>query len=64
MKRCYKCHNEKEFREFYFDKSKKDGLDTKCKSCRDAYYKLYSERNRLSISERQKAWWKKKHETS
>lgn len=64
MKRCYKCKEKKNSDQFYKDKNHKDGLDSKCKSCRDIYYKEYSKKNREKISKRQLEWWRKKHATS
>ena len=42
VKVCTKCKIEKELSEFYKDKSTKDGLTCKCKSCG----KQYREANR------------------
>ena len=41
MKTCTKCKIEKEFSEFYKDKTKKDGYNSGCKSC----YKQYNLEN-------------------
>ena len=38
MKKCNKCKVEKPLTEFYKDKSRKDGLNTPCKSCIKKYY--------------------------
>lgn len=38
MKTCYKCKKEKPLSDFCKDRSSKDGLNSKCKSCRRKYY--------------------------
>lgn len=55
MKRCTKCGEEKAEGEFYKDKSKRDGLMTKCKVC----YKAYAEAHR---EERRKYHQRRYHE--
>jgi 5-methylcytosine-specific restriction endonuclease McrA len=40
-KRCTRCHNWKDDSEFYKDKSKRDGLKSRCKSCHEAYKREY-----------------------
>lgn len=42
MKTCCACKLEKTPEEFYKNKSRKDGLSTKCKDCSKAYSKEYS----------------------
>lgn len=37
MKRCFKCNKIKSLSEFQKDRSKKDGLQIYCKSCRKEY---------------------------
>lgn len=37
MKCCYKCHSDKPLSDFYKDKSRKDGVSTKCKDCARSY---------------------------
>lgn len=39
MKVCYKCGEEKSTDAFYKNKSKYDGLDNRCKSCKTNYHK-------------------------
>jgi hypothetical protein len=41
MKTCFKCNVQKELKEFGSNKSKKDGLQTYCKSCRKIYHKSW-----------------------
>lgn len=38
MKVCYVCKNEKELTEYSSDKSKRDGLNYRCKDCNKEYY--------------------------
>ena len=38
MKKCSKCKIQKPLTEFNKDKTKKDGLDNKCKTCKAQYY--------------------------
>jgi len=51
-KECTKCKVTKPAEAFHRDKSKKYGLETKCKACRKAYY----EANKKKISAQQKAF--------
>lgn len=46
MKRCTKCGEEKASEEFYRDRSKKDGLMTKCKACHRVYQEEHREERR------------------
>lgn len=62
MKRCYKCKTEKPLDDFYKTKANSDGLDSKCKTCRNAYYKEYSQKNKEKISKRQANWYIRTHE--
>lgn len=41
MKKCNKCHIEKEANEFYKHKSSKDRLQATCKVCQSAHSKAY-----------------------
>lgn len=45
MKKCTKCKIEKELSEFNKDKSRKDGLQPRCKSCVKQYNKQYYNQN-------------------
>ncbi len=42
MKRCYKCKQEKPETEFGRNKSKLDGLDDECRSCKNEYKRRWS----------------------
>jgi hypothetical protein len=44
VKVCTKCKVEKELTEFHKDKRSKDGLRSKCKSCRRKYREANKER--------------------
>ena len=62
---CSKCHKVKVVSEFYEDKSKKDGVDTKCKECRKQCSKQYQKQNADKIAEyekqrnnKRKEYWK------
>jgi hypothetical protein len=46
MKKCSKCQETKELTEFCKDKSRKDGLQTKCKSCFKIIWSLYYPNNK------------------
>ena len=54
MKKCSKCKDVKSADDFYVDKSKKDGLQSNCKSCIKEISSARYNGNRLSIIERQK----------
>lgn len=43
-KRCYICRETKPISEFYGDRSKADGYDTKCKACNKVVTKVRSDR--------------------
>ena len=51
---CNKCHKVKAVSEFSKCKSKKDGVDTRCKEC----YKEYNKQNADKIKEYKKEWYK------
>ena len=58
MKNCSVCKKEKDYSEFYKNKSKKDGYTFDCKSCRKEYFCKnknirveYLEKNKLRIKE-------------
>lgn len=46
MKKCYLCKKEKHHNEFYGDKTRKDGLSSKCKQCSKTYVKKNIDQNR------------------
>lgn len=58
MKKCCKCKIEKEFFNFYKNKSKKDGFNTTCISCS----KEYKINNKEKISINKKYWVEKNKE--
>jgi len=45
MKKCTKCSIEKPFNEFHIQKTGKDGLNSKCKECKNSYAKIYDKAN-------------------
>ena len=53
-KYCYACKQERPKTDFYKDKSRKDGLDSRCKPCHKKYY----EDNKDKLRE----YWKKRYE--
>ena len=67
MKRCYKCGEEKALCEFSKNKSRKDGLNSRCRACNKAYNqankekfakrdKAYQQANKEKIAEQRKAY--------
>lgn len=50
MKVCSKCGVEKELSEFHKDKSKKDGVATQCKLCKNAVKNVYRKNNKNKIN--------------
>lgn len=73
MKKCSKCGEVKSLEEFNKNKSKKDGLDSKCRACKKQYYqanrekalerqKQYRESNRKKIAESDKRYRKANRE--
>jgi antitoxin component HigA of HigAB toxin-antitoxin module len=54
MKKCCKCKFEKSFEEFSKNKTRKDGYQTKCKSC----VKKYQKENKDKKSEYDKQYYK------
>jgi NOL1/NOP2/fmu family ribosome biogenesis protein len=75
MKTCSKCSNLKEPDQFFKDKSKSDGLTSRCKLCiyektsqyqkvnsskRTIWNKTYSLKNRDKIKEYTDSWWEEK----
>ena len=62
-KTCSKCKETKGIGEFHKDKSTKDGLNSRCKSCKKAYqeankdkFKAYREANKKKIAKQKKAY--------
>lgn len=49
MKRCYACATEKEDRDFYPNKAKKDGLSTECKTCSRSKASKYHHTNTSKV---------------
>jgi hypothetical protein len=49
MKKCITCNKEKNLKEFFKDKSSKDGLKYKCKSCVKQYREIYNIENKEKI---------------
>jgi hypothetical protein len=56
MKECYGCKLTKEYTEFSKDKTKKDGLQHKCKSCWNIYNKIYRQNNKEYYKNFMKRW--------
>lgn len=56
MKKCYKCGVEKDESEFHKDKSRKDGLSNKCKSCTSTSNKKWRESHREHLAEYRRKW--------
>lgn len=56
MKRCYACGLEKDESEFYKDKSRKDGLSSKCKSCTNLQYQKWREAHQDYNTDRKREW--------
>lgn len=48
-KRCLTCATEKERSEYNVDRSKVDGLDIRCTSCRSAYRSAYRQANAVAL---------------
>jgi hypothetical protein len=53
---CSKCNIEKELSEFSKDKSKKDGLCSQCKICRNEHFEIYKKNNKNKIDKKQKEY--------
>ena len=53
MKKCSKCGTQKPLVEFHKDKTKKDGLDSNCKTCKAQYYV----QNKEKIAEQQAQYY-------
>jgi len=54
MKRCSKCSEEQDLKCFSKDKSKKDGLQSKCKSCNKEYQKEHRQKNKENYEKNKK----------
>ena len=57
MKKCKKCKETKEITKFYKDKTKKDGLQPRCKSCVTVIVKIYRQNNKDKTKEYYKTWY-------
>jgi len=44
LKKCSRCHELKEFKEFYYDRTKKDGYANNCKRCQCEIHRLQYEK--------------------
>lgn len=62
MKTCAKCKIQKEISDFYTDKSKKDSLCTKCKTCIKEAHSIYYQNNSDERKEYQNQWRKQNPE--
>lgn len=62
MKLCNKCKKEKGFNDFYRDKSKKDGVATQCKTCKDKVKNKYTELNKEKIKKNKKEYYQNNKE--
>lgn len=49
MKRCSRCRAEKEFSEFFIDRSRRDGLTHACKKCRAECAAKWLQENREAV---------------
>jgi len=58
MKTCSKCQEIKPLSEFHKNKTKKDGLNSFCKSCQKAYDKAYNLANSVHLKIIRKAYYK------
>src|ERR1700677_1058387 len=52
MRVCAVCNLSKDESEFYKDKSRRDGLARKCKSCQSEYFKNYYQNNCEAVKKR------------
>lgn len=59
---CYTCKQEKSVGEFSKDKSKKDGLENKCKQCGKQKNKIYRQENPEKVLKRHKKYRQKNPE--
>lgn len=56
MKRCSKCGETKPLDYYCTDKSKKDGLSSHCRTCRNANARRYIAEHREKVRENQRKW--------
>jgi hypothetical protein len=56
LKRCYKCGIEKPKSEFYKDKTTRDGLSNKCKSCSSITNREWRTKHKEHLLEYRKDW--------
>ena len=56
MKKCTKCHNNKDLSDFYKSKTSKDGFRWQCKSCNSATSKEYHSENKEKQHENNRKW--------
>lgn len=56
MKQCTKCKETKPLTEFNKNKKTKDGLQFRCKLCRNEYYRKYNLENKQKIKQIQQKW--------
>jgi len=56
LKVCCSCKEEKPLSAFYKNRSRKDGLDPCCKSCRSKFSAEYNQKNRAALSEAKKVY--------
>jgi hypothetical protein len=58
-KRCNKCKKEKPFEDFNKDKSRKDGLSYRCKSCQKTLHSNHYKKNTKERCLQNKEWYEK-----
>ena len=58
-KKCNCCNILKPLSEFHKDNSKKDGVSTYCKYCRNKQQKEYVKNNKALVKNRQKKYYEK-----
>lgn len=59
LKWCNQCKTIKPPNEFYRDKSSKDGLCNRCKTCKRKYQKIYGEKHKEKINAYSREWRRK-----
>jgi hypothetical protein len=52
MKHCHKCNCDKDESEFWLNKCRKDGLQTRCKSCKREWSKNHYKENKNGYKDR------------